>query len=255
VVGSIKYTPEHIQGAFVMDTKSQPSGKDENSELKSKARKRMLQVVIQYLIMALVLFLTSGKLDWIWAWAYMGVNVIILAINSQVLSPGLMAERGEVKENVEPWDRTVALIGSIFTLAVIILPGLDLRFGWSPPLAPSLQIIGVIFYALGMGWFTWSMASNPFFSASVRIQMDRDQTVATGGPYRYVRHPGYIGYTIAWIATAIALGSLWTLIPAILIVISIIIRTALEDKTLQQKLPGYREYAEKVRYRLIPGIW
>lgn len=238
-----------------MDTRSQTSENNGNAELKSKARKRMLQVVIQYLVMALILFLTSGKLDWIWAWAYMGVNVIILAINSQVLSPELMAERGEIKENVEPWDRTVGLIGSIFTLVVIILPGLDLRFGWSPLLAPSLQITGLIFYALGMGWFTWSMASNPFFSASVRIQMDRDQTVATGGPYRYVRHPGYIGYTIAWIATALALGSLWTLIPAILIVITIIIRTALEDKTLQEKLPGYREYAEKVRHRLIPGIW
>jgi protein-S-isoprenylcysteine O-methyltransferase Ste14 len=238
-----------------MNTKSQVATDKGNAELKSKARKRMLQVVIQYLVMAFILFLTSGKLDWIWAWSYMGVNVIILAINSQVLSPELMAERGEIKENVEPWDRTVGLIGSIFTIAVIILPGLDLRFGWSPPLTPSLQIIGLIFYALGMGWFTWSMASNPFFSASVRIQMDRDQTVATGGPYRYVRHPGYIGYTIAWIATAITLGSLWTLIPAILIVISIIIRTALEDKTLQQKLPGYKDYAEEVRYRLIPGVW
>lgn len=238
-----------------MDTRSQTSENNENADLKSKARKRILQVVIQYLIIALVLFLTSWKLDWIWAWAYMGVSVIILAINSQVISPELMAERGEIKENVEPWDRTIALIGSIFTVAVIILPGLDLRFGWSPPLAPSLQIAGLIFYALGMGWFTWSMASNPFFSGTVRIQADRDQTVATGGPYRYVRHPGYIGYTVAWIATAIALGSLWTLIPAILIVISIIIRTALEDKTLQEKLPGYKEYAEKVRYRLIPGIW
>jgi protein-S-isoprenylcysteine O-methyltransferase Ste14 len=238
-----------------MDTRSQTSRNNENVELRSKARKRMLQVVIQYLVMALILFLTSGKPDWIWAWAYMGVNVIILAINSQVISPELMAERGEIKENVEPWDRTIALIGSIFTIATIILPGFDQRFGWSPILAPSIQIIGLIFYALGMGWFTWSMASNPFFSGTVRIQKDRDQVVATSGPYQYVRHPGYIGYTIAWIATAIALGSLWTLIPAILIVISIIIRTALEDKTLQEKLPGYREYAEKVRYRLIPGIW
>jgi protein-S-isoprenylcysteine O-methyltransferase Ste14 len=238
-----------------MDIKSQPTGKDENAELKSKARKRMLQVVIQYIIIGLVLFLTSGKLDWIWAWTYMAVNVIILTINSQVISPELMAERGEIKENVEPWDRMVALIGSIFTLAVIILPGFDQRFGWSPPLAISLQITGLIFYALGMGLFTWSMASNPFFSASVRIQMDRDQTVASGGPYRYVRHPGYIGYIIAWMATALALGSLWTLIPAILIVITIVIRTALEDKTLQEKLAGYKQYAEKVRHRLVPGVW
>jgi len=230
-------------------------GTNENSEIMSKARKRILQVVIQYFMIALILFLTSGKLDWIWAWAYMGVNVVILAINSMVLSPELMAERGEIKENVEPWDRTVALIGSIITLVVIILPGFDLRFGWSPPLNPSVQILGLVFYALGMGLFTWSMVSNPFFSTSVRIQMDRDHIVATSGPYRFVRHPGYIGYCIAWIATALGLGSLWTIIPATFIVISIVIRTALEDRTLLQKLQGYREYADKVRYRLIPGIW
>lgn len=230
-------------------------GTNENSEIMSKARKRILQVVIQYFVIALILFLTSGKLDWIWAWAYMGVNVVILAINAMVISPELMAERGEIKENVEPWDRTVALIGSIFTLVVIILPGFDLRFGWSAPLNPSVQILGLVFYALGMGSFTWSMVSNPFFSTSVRIQMDRDHVVATSGPYQYVRHPGYTSYCVAWIATALALGSLWTIIPATFIVISIVIRTALEDRTLLQKLQGYREYADKVRYRLIPGVW
>ena len=151
-------------------------GTNGNSELKRKARKRMLQVAIQFFMFALILFLTSGKLDWIWAWAYLGVNVIILAINAMVISPELMAERGEVKENVERWDRTVALLGSIFTLVTIILPGFDLRFGWSPHLNPSVQIVGLVFYALGMGLFTWSMVSNPFFSGTVRIQMDRDQT-------------------------------------------------------------------------------
>lgn len=226
-----------------------------NSETKSKARKRMLQVVIQYFIFALILFSTSGKLNWIWAWAYMGVSILILAINAMVLPPELMAERGEVKENVESWDRYMASIGSILTLVIVILPGLDLRFEWSPPLNPFVQIIGLIGYALGMGLFTWSMASNPFFSGVVRIQMDRDQVVATSGPYRYVRHPGYLGYITSYTATALALGSLWALIPAFLLLISMTIRTALEDKTLLEKLEGYREYANQVRYRLLPGVW
>jgi protein-S-isoprenylcysteine O-methyltransferase Ste14 len=238
-----------------MNTRSQAATNNGNAELKSRVRKRIIQVVIQFLIFALILFLTSGKLNWIWAWAYMGVSVLILAINAMVLAPELMAERGEVKENVESWDRFVALIGSIFTLVTIILPGLDLRFEWSPPLNPFVQIIGVIGYALGMGLFTWSMASNPFFSGVVRIQMDRDQVVATGGPYRYVRHPGYVGYILSWIATALALGSLWALIPAGLILITMTIRTALEDRTLQEKLDGYSDYAKQVRYRLLPGIW
>jgi protein-S-isoprenylcysteine O-methyltransferase Ste14 len=228
---------------------------DNHSEIQKKARRRMIQVVIQYLIIALVLFLTAGKLNWIWAWAYMGLSVLILSINARVISPELMAERGEIKENVESWDRTVALVGSLFTFAVIILPGLDHRFGWSPPITAPVQIIGLIAYGLGMGLFTWSMASNPFFSGAVRIQMERDHVVASGGPYQYVRHPGYVGYSMAWLGTAIALGSLWTLIPAILIVITIIIRTSLEDKTLQQKLEGYSEYANQVPYRLLPGIW
>jgi protein-S-isoprenylcysteine O-methyltransferase Ste14 len=226
-----------------------------NQDTKKKARKRMVQVVIQYLMIGLILFLTSGKLDWLWAWAYIGVSVIILVINTKVLSPELMAERGEMQQNTERWDRVIGLIGSIFTLIVIILPGFDLRFGWSPAVNSVVNITGLLFYALGMGLFTWSMASNPFFSTAVRIQLDRDHVVAASGPYRYVRHPGYIGYIVAWIATALALGSLWTLIPAVLIVITIIIRTALEDKTLQQKLEGYSEYTNQVRYRLLPGIW
>jgi len=230
-------------------------GTNTSFETKNKARKRMLQVVIQFFIFALILFLTSGKLNWIWAWAYMGVSVVILAINALVLSPELMAERGEIKENVESWDKAISLPSSLFTLATIILPGLDLRFGWSPQLDSSLQIIGLIFYTLGMGLFTWSMASNPFFSGAVRIQMDRDHVVATSGPYKYVRHPGYVGYITSWAATALALGSLWALIPATLLLITMTIRTALEDKTLLQKLEGYREYANQVRYRLIPGVW
>jgi protein-S-isoprenylcysteine O-methyltransferase Ste14 len=226
-----------------------------NSETKIKARKRILQVVIQFFLFAVILFLTSGKLDWIWAWAYMGVSVVILAINALVLSPELMAERGEIKENVESWDKTIALLGVILTLATVILPGLDLRFGWSPQFDPFLQIAGLIFYALGMGLFTWSMASNPFFSGTVRIQTDRGHVIATSGPYQYVRHPGYVGYITSWIATALALGSLWALIPAILLLITMVIRTSLEDRTLSQKLEGYKAYANQVRYRLIPGVW
>lgn len=226
-----------------------------SNETRTKARKRMLQVVIQFALFALILFLTSGEIRWIWAWAFMGVNLLILIMNALVLSPELMAERGEVKENVESWDKVVTTFGSIFTLAVIIMPGLDHRFGWSPPLSPVIQILGLISYVLGMGLFTWAMVSNFFFSTSVRIQMDRDHVVASSGPYRFVRHPGYVGYILAWAATAIALGSVWTLIPAFLILITLTIRTALEDNTLQQKLDGYREYANQVRYRLLPGIW
>lgn len=245
---SIRDAPPHFLGGAIMTINN-------HSETKAKARKRMVQVVVQFFIFALILFLTSGKLGWIWAWAYMGVSIVILSINAMVLSPELMAERGEIQENVESWDRVMSLTGSIITLVIIILPGLDLRFRWSPELDPAANIVGLVFYALGMGLFTWAMASNPFFSGVVRIQMDREHVVATSGPYQFVRHPGYVGYMTSYTATALALGSLWALIPAALLLITMTIRTDLEDRTLQQKLEGYSEYANQVRYRLIPGIW
>jgi protein-S-isoprenylcysteine O-methyltransferase Ste14 len=99
------------------------------------------------------------------------------------------------------------------------------------------------------------MVSNKFFSTSVRIQMERDHTVASGGPYRYVRHPGYVGYIVSGFAAPLALGSLWALIPAAITLCLLVVRTALEDRTLQDELDGYREYAARVRYRLLPGVW
>jgi len=134
--------------------------------------------------------------------------------------------------------------------------GLDERFGWSPPLDSAIHITALISYALGQGLFSWAMASNKFFSSVVRIQMDRNQTVATGGPYRYVRHPGNVGYiTSFFLATPVALGSSWALIPGGIGTLLLIIRTALEDRTLLEELDGYKEYAQQVRYRLLPGIW
>jgi protein-S-isoprenylcysteine O-methyltransferase Ste14 len=99
------------------------------------------------------------------------------------------------------------------------------------------------------------MASNRFFSSVVRIQTDRGHTVATGGPYRFVRHPGYVGMMVSALGTTILLGSLWAFIPATLLIGLIIFRTALEDRTLQNELEGYKEYAARVRYRLLPGVW
>jgi len=230
----------------------QPNGK---SDLTRKIRKRMLQVVVQFLILAAILFISSGRLDWVWAWAYLGLGVIILAINVLVMSPELIAERGEIKENIKPWDRVLTTLIILPTLGAPIVAGLDERFGWSPELALAVHLVALAFWALGQGLFTWAMASNVFFSGAVRIQMDRGHTVATGGPYRYVRHPGYVGYIITWFATSLALGSLWALIPAGLVMCLMIIRTALEDRTLQEELDGYKEYAQQTRYRLLPGIW
>jgi len=232
---------------------NQASGK---SDLTRKVRNRMVQVLVQFLILAAILFISSGRLDWVWAWAYLGMSVGILVINLLVVSPELMAERGEIKENVKGWDKVLATIISLLTLGAFVVIGLDERFGWSPQLDLAIHLVALIFYALGQGLFSWAMASNKFFSGTVRIQMDRDHTVVTSGPYQYVRHPGYVGYiTSFFLATPLALGSLWALIPGGLGALLLVTRTALEDRTLLEELDGYKEYAQHVRYRLLPGIW
>ena len=228
---------------------------NEKSDLTSGVRKRMLQVVVQFLILAAILFIASGRLDWVWAWAYLGVGVGIVAINALVLPPELIAERGQTKEDTKSWDKVLGILLITPTLGTLIVAGLDKRFGWSLPLAVVVHLVALIFYALAQGLFTWAMASNKFFSGTVRIQKERGHTVASGGPYRYVRHPGYVGYIASWIATSLALGSLWALIPAGLVMGLMVVRTALEDKTLQAELDGYKDYAARVRYRLLPGVW
>jgi protein-S-isoprenylcysteine O-methyltransferase Ste14 len=226
------------------------------SELRAAIVKRMVQVVVQFVVIAAMLFISAGDLKWAWAWAYLGVGVGILAVNVLVMPPELIAERGRIdQEDVKTWDRVLAIPLGLFSLGTPIVAGLDVRFDWSPQLALAIHLIGLAFMGLGQGLFTWSMVSNKFFSTSVRIQMDRDHTVATGGPYRYVRHPGYVGYIVSAFATSLALGSLWALIPAALTLCLFVVRTALEDRTLLEELDGYQDYAARVRYRLLPGVW
>jgi protein-S-isoprenylcysteine O-methyltransferase Ste14 len=231
----------------------------EKSRLRDSIIKRMMQVIITIVIQAAILFIASGGLHWLMAWAYIGVYVGIVIINSLFIlpkDPELIAERGQIKEGTESWDKFLAGLMSAFgPAATLTVAGLDKRFGWSPQMLLPIQFIGLVLLALGFAFFSWAMASNRFFSGVVRIQEDRGHSVATAGPYRFVRHPGYVGFIISSVATPILLGSLWALIPGVLAICIIILRTALEDKTLHQHLEGYKDYAQQVRYRLFPGIW
>lgn len=223
--------------------------------LRARVIKRIRQVVIQFLLIAVLLFASAGRLDWLWAWVYLGTGIVILAINASVMSPELIAERGEPRENVKKWDRVLTTLTIIPTFALFVIVGLDERFKWSPELPLAVHVVALLIATLGQGVFTWAMASNKYFSTAVRIQMDRGHTVATGGPYRYVRHPGYAAFIITWLCNPLLFGSLWALIPGGIIAVFLIVRTALEDRTLWEELEGYKEYAQRVRYRLVPGIW
>ena len=145
-----------------------------------------------------------------------------------------------------------ALIGPFISW---IVAGLDQRFGWSPDLPDWIQIAALILIQLGSLLGTWAMVVNRYFSSQVRIQTDRGHTVVREGPYRIVRHPGYAGALLSWLAAPVFFSSLWVILPTVLVMIASLIRTALEDHTLREELPGYEEYTQQTKYRLVPGIW
>ncbi len=217
--------------------------------------RRMIQTISTLLLQGTILFISAWSLSWIWAWILISVGIIILIINAIVLPIEVIEERGRKKENVKKWDKILTTVNIFPMLGMYIISGLDYKFNWSIELPISIHIIGILITFLGSILFTWSMVSNKFFSTMVRIQDERDHKVAIEGPYKYVRHPGYVGFIIMVLATPIALGSLYALSMSAIVSIIFIIRIALEDKTLNKELNGYKEYSKNVKYKLVPFIW
>jgi protein-S-isoprenylcysteine O-methyltransferase Ste14 len=228
-------------------------------ELTRAIRRRFRQVLITILIQGAILIGVSGRTDWVMAWVYVGCSIGLSALIGFTIlkkDPELIAERGQVKEGAKRWDMVLALlVGLLLPLAILVVAALDKRLGWSPQFAVVVQVSGVVLLAGGIGLFFWAMASNRFFSGIVRIQVDRGHSVQTAGPYRYVRHPGYVGMTLIAASMPLMFSSYWAFVPAGLMVIGLFVRTALEDVTLLNELDGYRTYANQVRFRLLPGAW
>ena len=221
-------------------------------------RKRVAQIGFLLLIQVIALFASAWKWNWWNAWAYLGEYLIFLVFNVLVLLPhhkDLVEERSKVGEGAKGWDKVIGGISAFGGLLILILAGLDERFAWAGALSLEVQVAAFVLLGLSYPLFTWAMVSNKFFSTIVRIQKDRGHTVETGGPYRVVRHPGYASLLVSYLMIPIALGSLLACIPMLLLVANLFLRTALEDRTLQNELEGYKEYAGRVRYRLIPRIW
>jgi protein-S-isoprenylcysteine O-methyltransferase Ste14 len=210
------------------------------------------------LSLAVILFVSAGRLDWVMGWAFFGVMALWVAATALVLiprNPELLLERLGPKKGGKSWDTAILGIYGLATMIRLILAGLDMRYGWTTGLSLPIQIAALVVTALAYALVVWATASNAFFSQVVRIQTERGHTVATGGPYRYVRHPSYVGIIIIELAAPFALGSAWALIPGVLAALLFVVRTALEDRTLQAELKGYDDYARQVRYRLMPGVW
>ncbi|NLD42586.1 MAG: isoprenylcysteine carboxylmethyltransferase family protein [Chloroflexi bacterium] len=206
-----------------------------------------------------ILLLSAGRVGWVWAWVYLGISLVSAGTGGAITlraSPEAVAERGRWPLGTKGWDR---VIGTLWLLLLyILLPlvaGLDERSGWTRGLSSAWNLTGALVLAAGYGLCEWALIVNTYFSTAVRIQSDRGQTVCRSGPYRLVRHPGYAGYILQCLGTALLLGSWWALVPGGLAAAVIATRTALEDRLLQEELPGYPDYAQEVRYRLIPGVW
>lgn len=218
----------------------------------------LIREAMGLLMLAAMLFLSAGRLDWVMGWALVGIMLAWSTATALVVvarNPGLLAERTGPKKGAKTWDMVLLSIIGLTTIARCIVAGLDERFGWTTTISLPLQIATLAVAVMGYALVVWATAANPFFSQVVRIQKERGHTVATGGPYRFVRHPGNVGTILFEIAVPVMLGSWWALIPGGLSALLSVVRTALEDKTLLDELDGYREYAERTCYRLLPGVW
>jgi len=237
------------------------SNADDSKVDQTPSPHQWFRLVVVYLLIPLILFICGGDLGWWQAWLY---SMLILAAGiggrmwAERRHPGLTAERQNMEkvQSAKAWDKVLApLMALSVSFPLVIVAGLDYRFGWSPLFPLWLILLGFLLISLGYAFAAWALIENRFFSSVVRIQVDRGHVVCDSGPYRIVRHPGYAGNMLALPGMVLALSSTWTLIPAAVALIIAVIRTVLEDQTLQDELPGYRDYVQRVRYRLIPGIY
>ncbi len=209
-------------------------------------------------VMGVALFWSAGRIDWWAAWAALGVMaawIIATAVIIFRFNPGLLAERLGPRRGAKSWDTTIMSLVGLLQLARYIVAGLDQRYGWTGDFPLVAQVAALVVCISGYALVVWATAANPFFSQIVRIQAERGHVVASDGPYQVLRHPAYAGAILYELAVPILLASWWALLISTLSAGLIILRTALEDRTLQAELSGYRDYARQVRFRLAPGIW
>ncbi len=232
--------------------------------MKSQRRSNLASItlgLLSFIGLPLSLFLSAGRWNWREGWVYLVLTMFSTLVSRLLMArknPGLASERAQslTAENVKSWDRWLMPYVAVFgPLLVFVTAGLNERWGWLPALPLWLELLGIPILLAGVVLATWAMMVNRFFSGTVRIQKERGHRVIDSGPYRWVRHPGYLGGMIGYLAMPLMLGSAWAFIPALVGMIVTGVRTYLEDKSLRSELPGYEEYTHRTKDRLIPGIW
>lgn len=217
-----------------------------------------IKQVFGTLLFFAVIFISAGRFIY-WqglVYVFIGLFMFILNFTALHLDSDLMNERSKPGEGVKKWDKLILGLSFLATISMYIIAGLDSgRFHWSPDFHWSIYMLGMMLTILGQLLFLIAQKQNKFFSSTVRIQTDRGHTVCESGPYKVVRHPAYLGSVIQAIGFPLLFGSLWSIIPVCILIIFLLTRTYLEDKTLKNELKGYSEYTYKTRYRLIPYLW
>jgi protein-S-isoprenylcysteine O-methyltransferase Ste14 len=210
------------------------------------------------LFMVALVFVSAGRLDYWQGWLFVVVTLGFVLVEAVIFSkrPGLIRERMKPGPGTKGWDKVFWALYIPVSFAIVIIASVDVgRFGWSPDFPVYVYLFGYAMFLLSNVLKCWSMWVNDYFSSTVRIQKDRGQRVVQDGPYRFVRHPGYVAGILLGISMSLILGSLWALVPAGLMVLLLVVRTYMEDNTLKKELKGYESYAKKVRYRLLPRVW
>ncbi len=228
-------------------------------EQKAIYRKAVKRFVFVCLLTTCALFGSAGTILWWRGWLFLAVNMTVVGLLTGVLfkkSPELLRERLTARKKAKPWDRLIVLfLAMVFPLIMIILAGLDRRYGWTTGVPTFLSEVALFVMIAANAFTAWAMKSNPFFSSHVRIQEDRGHIVVSQGPYKLVRHPGYSGMIIFNLAAPVLLGSFPALGIGLVICLLFVTRTFLEDRTLHKELAGYAAYARKTRFRLVPFVW
>jgi protein-S-isoprenylcysteine O-methyltransferase Ste14 len=220
----------------------------------------LVQLLIVIVLVPFLPMIISGQWTWPEAWAYAVISIVGFVASRALAArrhPDLLAERARFMSapDTKPWDRVLAPALAFASVFILAVAGLDRLYGWTAPFPLWVKLAGLAVILFGFAFGSWALIENRFFSGTVRIQTERGHQVVTTGPYRLVRHPGYAGALWTYLAMPLLLDSLWAFIPAALTVGVLVVRTALEDRTLQAELPGYADFARRTRYRLLPGVW
>jgi protein-S-isoprenylcysteine O-methyltransferase Ste14 len=212
-----------------------------------------IRILFMESLIAAVLFGSAGRLDLPWYWALIALHALMVSMIMYLIPPDLRSER--MNPGPGEQDRHLRLLLMPLLLIHLVVAGLDARFSWSPDPGPVVRSLGLLGMVASLALASWAMYTNRFFSCAVRLQDDRGHRVVSSGPYRFVRHPGYTGMVCCALAGACALGSWYSFLPLLPTLFVVALRASREERFLSTALEGYAEYAHRVRYRLVPGLW